>query len=46
MQRDVWRHAAANQLTVSILRELNDWEKAEIMVVGLAVGLAKKAYRL
>ena len=45
-RHDVWRRAAANWLAGLLVRHVIDRQEAESMVVDLAVGLAKKAYRL
>ena len=45
-RHDVWRRAAANWLAGLMVRGYIDRQEAESMVVDLAVGLAKKAYRL
>lgn len=45
-RHDVWRRAAANWLAGLLVRGMIDRQEAESMVVDLAVGLAKKAYRL
>ena len=45
-RHDVWRRAAANWLAGLLVRRVIDRQEAESMVVDLAVGLAKKAYRL
>ena len=45
-RHDVWRRAAANWLAGLLVRGMIDRQDAESMVVDLAVGLAKKAYRL
>ena len=45
-RHDVWRRASANWLAGLLVRRVIDRQDAESMVVDLAVGLAKKAYRL
>lgn len=45
-RHDVWRRAAANWLAGLQVRGVIDHQDAESMIVDLAVGLAKKAYRL
>jgi glucuronate isomerase len=45
-RHDVWRRAAANWLAGLLVRRLIDRQDAEQMAVELAVGLAKRAYRL
>jgi glucuronate isomerase len=45
-RHDVWRRAAANWLAGLLVRRVIDNQEAESMVVDLAIGLAKKAYRL
>lgn len=45
-RHDVWRRAAANWLGNLLTRKVIDRQDAEDMVVDLAVGLAKRAYRL
>ncbi|MBN1921847.1 MAG: glucuronate isomerase [Anaerolineae bacterium] len=45
-RHDVWRRASANWLAGLLVRGMIDRDEAENMVVDLAVGLAKKAYRL
>lgn len=45
-RHDVWRRAAANWLAGLLVRKVIDLKEAESMVVDLAVGLAKKVYRL
>jgi glucuronate isomerase len=44
-RHDVWRRAAANWLAGLQVRHIIDRQDAQSMVVDLAVGLAKKAYR-
>jgi glucuronate isomerase len=45
-RHDVWRRTAANWLGGLLVRRIIDRQDAESMVVDLAVGLARKAYRL
>jgi glucuronate isomerase len=45
-RHDLWRRAAANWLAGLLVRRVIDRQDAQSMVVDLAVGLAKKAYRL
>ncbi len=45
-RHDVWRRAAANWLAGLLVRKVIDRNEAESMVFDLAVGLAKKVYRL
>jgi len=45
-RHDVWRRAAANWLAGLLVRGIIDRRDAESMVVDLAAGLARKAYRL
>jgi glucuronate isomerase len=45
-RHDVWRRAAANWLAGLLVRHFIDRRDAESMIVELAAGLAKKAYRL
>lgn len=45
-RHDVWRRAAANWLAGLLVRRIIDRRDAESMVVDLAAGLARKAYRL
>jgi glucuronate isomerase len=45
-RHDVWRRAAANWLAGLLVRHMIDRQDAESMIVDLASGLAKKAYRL
>jgi glucuronate isomerase len=45
-RHDVWRRAAANWLAGLVRRGMIDRSDAETIVVDLAYGLAKKAYRL
>ncbi|HRU95124.1 MAG TPA: glucuronate isomerase, partial [Anaerolineae bacterium] len=45
-RHDVWRRASANWLAGLQVRGIIDREEAESMAADLAVGLAKKAYRL
>lgn len=45
-RHDVWRRASANWLAGLVVRKMIDRQEAETMIVDLAVGLAKKAYRL
>lgn len=45
-RHDVWRRASANWLAGLLVRGMIDREEAESMVIDLAVGLAKKVYRL
>jgi len=45
-RHDVWRRAAANWLAGLLVRGVIDLSDAETLVVELAAGLAKKAYRL
>lgn len=44
-RHDVWRRAAANWLAGLYVRGMIDRRDAELLVVELAVGLAKKAYK-
>ncbi|OQA19667.1 MAG: Uronate isomerase [Chloroflexi bacterium ADurb.Bin360] len=45
-RHDVWRRASANWLAGLLVRGMIDRDEAESMVVDLAVGLAKRVYRL
>jgi glucuronate isomerase len=45
-RHDVWRRAAANWLAGLLVRGIIDLQDAESMIMDLAVGLARKAYRL
>lgn len=45
-RHDVWRRACANWLAGMITRGLVDIDDAEAMMIELAYGLAKRAYRL
>jgi glucuronate isomerase len=45
-RHDLWRRASANWVAGLVVRHLIDLDDAEAMVEDLAVGLAKKAYRL
>lgn len=45
-RHDVWRRASANWLAGLVVRGLIDRDEASEMAAELAVGLAKKAYRL
>ena len=45
-RHDVWRRAAANWLAGLFVRGMIDRQDAETLVVEMAVGLAKKAYKL
>jgi glucuronate isomerase len=45
-RHDVWRRAAANWLAGMLVRGIIDRGDAETMIVDLAAGLARKAYRL
>jgi glucuronate isomerase len=45
-RHDVWRRASANWLAGLVARHVIDHRDAESMIIDLAVGLAKKAYRL
>jgi glucuronate isomerase len=45
-RHDVWRRACANWLSGLVNKGLIDREEAEIMIIELAYGLAKRAYRL
>ena len=45
-RHDVWRRASANWLAGQYVRGLIEIDEAEQMIVDLAVGLVKKAYRL
>jgi glucuronate isomerase len=45
-RHDLWRRASANWVAGLVVRHLIDLDDAEAMVEDLAVGLAKRAYRL
>jgi glucuronate isomerase len=45
-RHDLWRRAGANWVAGLVVRHLVDLDDAEAMVEDLAVGLAKRAYRL
>ncbi len=45
-RHDLWRRASANWVAGLVVRHLIDLDDAEAMIEDLAVGLAKKAYRL
>jgi glucuronate isomerase len=45
-RHDVWRRAAANWLAGLVSRGMIDRTDAESLLVELAYGLAKRAYRL
>lgn len=45
-RHDVWRRASANWVAGLLVRGIIDRDEAENMVVELAAGLAKRAYRL
>jgi glucuronate isomerase len=45
-RHDVWRRAAANWLAGLLVRRVIDRQEAESMAIDLAIGLAKKVYRL
>ncbi len=45
-RHDVWRQASANWLAGLRVRELIDLAEAEEMAADMAIGLAKRAYRL
>jgi glucuronate isomerase len=45
-RHDVWRRAAANWLAGLVVRGMIDQNDAELIAVDLAVGLARRAYRL
>jgi glucuronate isomerase len=45
-RHDLWRRAAANWLAGLAARRFIDRQDAESMAIDLAIGLAKKAYRL
>ena len=45
-RHDVWRRASANWVAGLLVRGVIDRQEAESLVVDLAVGLAKKAYKL
>ena len=45
-RHDLWRRASANWLAGLVIRQIIDRDDAEQMAEALAVGLAKRAYRL
>jgi glucuronate isomerase len=45
-RHDVWRRASANWLAGLLIRHVIDSDEANAMMIALAYGLAKKAYRL
>jgi len=45
-RHDVWRHASANWLAGLVVRHIVDMDDANEMIQELAVGLARRAYKL